>query len=668
MSFPPLPLFSTRPFSVASLCLSFCLLFQGCKPLPPSSDRARELSDADSGGFAPSSVPTPTWDSTSEILGEGALKRARSLADIANFASALRIYEELYLSSPQGPIRDEAFLQKLINLLKLGRSRLLLEESAKYLESSGKSISEAPPRLALVVAYAYKHRGDMDQLFAWFALAVKNSKVLEVSQTKGLFFHKVRDLLEGLVGSLSEDDFLTYSSRWLSNPSLGKVFFKEKVRRFRGGKPLPPDTMNWYSQDFYKGFAHIPHRRASNSSGAPSGSFKLGVLLPLSEKYSEYGERVKRGIELAVADYGDTSPVKLLFADSTGGKLASVEAYRGLARKGVSFVLGPLLAKTSEDLALAYSDVKLPFLSFSKKEGIADFGLGIYRLGATVKDQVSELVSYAISHLGKRRFGILYPDTDSGRSFLEHFLDLVESYGATVVARSSYFTGDPQSVREALSELSYNPPELLFVPDTLEGAFPILSLLGDSKEDYLKLRELRLLGPALWYDMHSIRGYATVLHRAVFVTPFFEESERRDLLNFVSKYRKRYGETPGLLAAQAYDAARIVLDNLCCSASSHGDVIRKMAASGDFEGVTGRISISPNGDLVRRMSVLGVNRGRVEELLFGGRSVVREDGIIREDSVIRERDAAEGRGVVGAYSPAPPSNLPAASKSSSAPL
>jgi branched-chain amino acid transport system substrate-binding protein len=80
---------------------------------------------------------------------------------------------------------------------------------------------------------------------------------------------------------------------------------------------------------------------------------------------------------------------------------------------------------------------------------------------------------------------------------------------------------------------------------------------------------------------------------------------------FVADFRKRFNETPDALAALGYDAARILADAMTRAGSTSGDKVRDaLAATKDFQGVTGKITINSERNAVKPAVVLKIENGK----------------------------------------------------------
>ncbi len=82
---------------------------------------------------------------------------------------------------------------------------------------------------------------------------------------------------------------------------------------------------------------------------------------------------------------------------------------------------------------------------------------------------------------------------------------------------------------------------------------------------------------------------------------------------FVKQFKERYNETPDAVAALGYDAARVLISAIQRAGSLNSAALRDaIAATRDFAGVTGKITIDEKRNAVKPAVVLKIKNGRLE--------------------------------------------------------
>jgi len=90
---------------------------------------------------------------------------------------------------------------------------------------------------------------------------------------------------------------------------------------------------------------------AQATTGLTAPRYNLGVLVPQTGPASFFGDRVLKGVQLAVLSYNTRHPdnrVELLVKDTEGSPEKAIAGLSELAGKGVVAVIGPLLSKEVE--------------------------------------------------------------------------------------------------------------------------------------------------------------------------------------------------------------------------------------------------------------------------------------------------------------------------------
>jgi ABC-type branched-subunit amino acid transport system substrate-binding protein/Tfp pilus assembly protein PilF len=358
----------------------------------------------------------------------------------------------------------------------------------------------------------------------------------------------------------------------------------------------------------------------------------LGVLLPLSGRFSNYGQQVLKGMELALELHNLQAPkVTLLVRDSAGESALAEQLTGELASSPqILGVLGPLTGSAASAAAQRAQKEQLPMLTLSQHDGLPQVGPWIFRDSLTIDLQVRTLVDYAVNQKKMASFGILAPDTRLGREISQAFSDAVRQSGAKITAIQSYnpkttdfrrqikllqgsHPNTPESKNEpgtSVQRRSSTPFDALFVPanpDQLALIAPQLPFYG--------LSGAVLLGNASWDAPNLLPLVGTHLNNAVFVSGFYRFSPYPFVQKFVDQYSEHYGTEPSLLAAQGFDVASIVLSLLKNPEITSRESLRQaLSQLRNYPGVTGATSFTPDGDAEKALHLLQVKQGTLVQL------------------------------------------------------
>jgi ABC-type branched-subunit amino acid transport system substrate-binding protein/predicted negative regulator of RcsB-dependent stress response len=362
----------------------------------------------------------------------------------------------------------------------------------------------------------------------------------------------------------------------------------------------------------------------------------LVALLPLSGKLAPFGTEVLNGIQLALEKakdvHGPTS-VGLIVKDSAAprGGLAqdltdTLEEYRPVA------VLGPLLSKHLPLVAEVAARTDTPVITPSAT--VADvrrYGSWLFSTALPYSHQAKRIASYATEQLGYRRVSVLSPDTVYGRELAQLFSQELIQHGGEIIATESYKEGDTdfgQAIKrlkaQDLKKYGVTTPvvtskgqkrdlyapgfDAIFVP----GRATDITLLSPQ----LVFHDVKvpLLGTSSWNMTPAPTVNEPALEGSVFVDGFFSESPDPVVQEFVDRYRQRFQTPPTAFAAQAFDAATVVLDALRKGATSGSAVREYLQTHPDLPTLGGPAHFDGTGSLIRRIFVVGIKGGHLVQI------------------------------------------------------
>jgi ABC-type branched-subunit amino acid transport system substrate-binding protein len=340
---------------------------------------------------------------------------------------------------------------------------------------------------------------------------------------------------------------------------------------------------------------------------------KIGVLLPLSGPGSRVGTRALRGIELALATVQERDPaakLSLVIRDSTENVAPAQEALRALVNEEhVIGVIGPLFSRTATELASLADQLAVPLISPYARD--SDFpALSPYAFRNSVTDamQTRVLAEHAMGVLKLRRFVILHPEEAYGTALRDRFREQVLQRQGEIIAVLSY---SPQSsnISRAIARLQGLQYDAIFLPEYADKVGTLVAQLVAQH-----IQGIQLLGTDSWNAPGLVATNARLLEGAVFVDGFFANAPSPAVHTFVERFRSRYNETPGLLAAQAYDTLLICAQVLKAGAKTPAQLRDGLLRVRNFAGVSGLTSMGDKRDAEKVPYLLTVKGGQIVQL------------------------------------------------------
>ena len=215
------------------------------------------------------------------------------------------------------------------------------------------------------------------------------------------------------------------------------------------------------------------------------------------------------------------------------------------------------------------------------------------------------MAKFAYDTLKVRKVAILVDvRSDYSVGLQTFFGQAFKKLGGTIVTDQSYSQGD-SDFRAQLTAIKGANPDAIYVPGYYTEVGTIVH----------QARELGITVPFLGSDgwdspkLWEIGG--TALNGCYFSNHYATDDPNPLVQKFVNDYKAKYGQIPDALAALAYDAARIMAAAIEKAGSTDGAKVRdQIAATKDFDGVTGNISINAERNAVKSAVIVKVENGK----------------------------------------------------------
>ena len=365
----------------------------------------------------------------------------------------------------------------------------------------------------------------------------------------------------------------------------------------------------------------------------------VGCLLPLTGRFSIYGEEVLNGIQLGMEMFsssGSGPEMELVIEDTKSDPEKAVAGVQNLVKnEKVIAIIGPLSSKTALAAASEAQRLGVPMIAMTQKMDIVEQGDMIFRNFLTPTQEVKSLLDTAMNKMFLKRFAILYPDNSYGRFFMNIFWDRLEEMGGEISAVESYNPEDtdfaveikktiglyfprPGSLTRKLIQMRLSEEEeskiypdtpepiidfdAVFIPDNFQRVAMIAPQLL-----YHDIADVLLMGTSLWQDPRLIEMAGDYVQGAIFSSGFFNDSSNPQSTFFVEDYTSNFETTPGILAATGYDTIRLLSKLMKETTINTRRQLRKaLLACRDFEGVAGKISFDSRGEVEKEILLLTI--------------------------------------------------------------
>jgi branched-chain amino acid transport system substrate-binding protein len=300
-------------------------------------------------------------------------------------------------------------------------------------------------------------------------------------------------------------------------------------------------------------------------------------------------------------------PLELLTEDDRSiTEEARTAAQKLLQRDRVIALLGEVASSRSLAAAPEAQRARIPMISpASTNPKVTEVGDYVFRACFTDPFQGAVMARFAAQELGAKRVAILFDfKQDYSVGLAEFFRRTFRELGGEIVADERYSGGDIE-FRAQLTTIRAARPDVIFVP----GYYTELGLIAK------QARGLGITAPFLggdgWDSEKTLEIGGPAVEGYFFSTHYSADSDNPRVQKFVKSYREAHGSLPDGMAALGYDAAHILADALRRAGTAEGPKLRDaIAATRDFQGVTGRISIDSQRNARKDAVVLKIENGR----------------------------------------------------------
>jgi branched-chain amino acid transport system substrate-binding protein len=339
----------------------------------------------------------------------------------------------------------------------------------------------------------------------------------------------------------------------------------------------------------------------------------VGEFASLTGKEATFGISSHEGTLLAVEQINAAGGVlgkqiKLRTEDNQTKAGESANAVNKLiAKDGAVAILGEVASSRSLEAAPICQGKKVPMISpSSTNPKVTETGDYVFRVCFIDPFQGLVMANFAQKTLKAKRVAVLTDvKSDYSKGLARFFKEGFTKAGGQLVSEVDYNGGD-KDFKGQLTSIKGANPEGIFLP----GYYTDAALIC------LQAKEVGLNVPIFggdgWESDQLIKIGRQAVEGTYFSTHYSPEVGSETAKKFVEAYTKRFnGKQPDAMAALGYDSAMILADAIKRAGSTEGKAIRDaLAATKDFEAVTGKISMNQNRDADKPAVIVQVKDGK----------------------------------------------------------
>jgi branched-chain amino acid transport system substrate-binding protein len=348
-----------------------------------------------------------------------------------------------------------------------------------------------------------------------------------------------------------------------------------------------------------------------------TNTIRVGEFASLTGKEATFGVSSHEGTLLAVEELNAAGGVlekkiDLITEDdlSKAGEPATI-VNKLIARDNVVAVLGEVASSRSLEAAPICQQNKIPMISpSSTNPKVTEMGDYIFRVCFTDKFQGEVIAKFASGTLKAKKVAVFTDvKSDYSKGLAMFFKEAFTAAGGQIAAELDFNGGD-KDFKAQLTAIKSAGPDAVFVPGYYTDAALICI---QAKQLGLNIP---LFGGDGWESDKLVEIGKEAVEGQYFTTHYHPVIGSPKSKAFVDAYKKRFaGKLPDAMAALGYDSAMILADAIKRAGSTEGVKIRDaLAATRDFDGVTGKITINEKRDATKSAVILQVKDGKFQYL------------------------------------------------------
>ncbi len=337
----------------------------------------------------------------------------------------------------------------------------------------------------------------------------------------------------------------------------------------------------------------------------------IGEVGSMTGSEATFGTSTHNGIELAVKQINAVGGVKgkklrIVSLDDQGKpEEAATAVTKLITQDKVTAILGEVASSRSLAMAPIAQQYKIPMITpSSTNPKVTEQGDHIFRVCFIDPFQGTVMAKFALETLKLKKVAILRDvKNDYSVGLADYFTETFKKGGGEIVVDQSYSAGE-SDFKSQLTAIRGKAPEAIFVP----GYYTEVGLIAR------QAKELQINAPLLGgdgWDSPKLKEIGQdAINGSYFSNHYSEEDKSPNVQDFISKYKEAFGVVPDGLAAMGYDAAKVLADAMTRAPSlASKDIRDAIAATKDYSGVTGKITIDAMRNAVKSAVVLKVDGG-----------------------------------------------------------
>ena len=298
--------------------------------------------------------------------------------------------------------------------------------------------------------------------------------------------------------------------------------------------------------------------------------------------------------------------VELIIEDGMADPAKSVTAYQKLRQehKDMSVIISAFSSVILAIAPLANDDHVVLMNPVASSANLSQAGDYEFNTMLLMSITVNKLADYIRNVEKIEKAGVIYVNTDFGKSGNDIFKKKFESLGGEIVAEENYKDGDTD-VRTQILKIKQANPQAIYLATTGKSGGIIIKQIGEIGI------KAKLFSTDAIETPETISLGGQVAENLTYISPAFDvKSDNPVVKKFVEAFQSKFNSLPEVYGANNYDTLNLIALAIR-SVGVNGEAIKNyLYTVKNYNGVSGNLSFDENGDVIKPTIVKSIQNGQ----------------------------------------------------------
>ncbi|MFZ5823428.1 MAG: ABC transporter substrate-binding protein [Bacillota bacterium] len=365
---------------------------------------------------------------------------------------------------------------------------------------------------------------------------------------------------------------------------------------------------------------------ACTQAGGGGQTIKIGINAPLTGDIPKVGEGTKFAAQMWMDDVnkaggievgGKKYKVELVIEDNESKAESAVAANTKLITEDqVLIIIGPQSSKQAVPAGEVANNLQTPMISpWSTNPNTTLNRPWVFRACFLDPFQGPVMARFVTEEFKFKKAAVLYDvASDYPKGLAEYFKRAWEEiHGAGSVVAYESFTTKDRDFRAQLTKIKSSGAEFLFTPQYYDEVPLIVKQARD-----LGFTQ-PIFGSDSWGSAELVNLAGDSVNGLFFSTHYAAAGATGATKEFIDRYNTKHGYVPDDVAALTWDALRLAQQAIKDTGGLSGQIkddrkkVRDaLAKIKDFDGITGKMTFTEEGDPIKAAVIVKINNGQFE--------------------------------------------------------